>query len=271
MGNPMKTFFKKLLFIAALITSTTNFVEAKTIAIIFAMEEEAQLAINELRLKEDDKCLDEIKQIFPGITIKIYTGAINNVGIILSVNGKDPRFDNVDRVGTIHAAINTNAVITKFHPDIVISAGTAGGSGNKGARIGDVYMVNKTIFHDRRIPAGSDYITYGINKTEHATENIARNLDLPTATLSTGDSLDKTSEDIKIIEDNDATVKDMEGAAVAEVCNLTENVSFIGLKSVTDIFDSNEPVGDQFWKNLYHARKQLTNKLCDLVSYLSKN
>ncbi|MCK4499113.1 hypothetical protein KAU11_01295 [Candidatus Babeliales bacterium] len=268
----MKLFFKKLLFVAAIITSTANFVEAKTIAIIFAMEEEAQPTIEAFGLQEDSTCLDNIKKTFPDLTMKIYKNQpINGSQIILSVNGKDHRFDNVDRVGTIHATINTGIIIAKFHPDVVISAGTAGGRGEKGAEIGKVYLINKTMFHDRRIPAGPDYVAYGTNKTKHETENIAQELGLPVATLSTGDSLDKANEDIKIIEDNGATVKDMEGAAVAEVCKLTENVSFIGLKAITDIFDSNEPVGEQFWANLCHAREQLTSKLCDLVDYLSKN
>ena len=39
-----------------------------------------------------------------------------------------------------------------FKPDVVISAGTAGGFGARGAKIADIYLSTATVNHDRRIP-----------------------------------------------------------------------------------------------------------------------
>ena len=54
--------------------------------------------------------------------------------------------------------------ITAFEPDIVISAGTAGGFRSAGGEIGDVYLSTKCVFHSRRIMSGdhgNDYEEYG--------------------------------------------------------------------------------------------------------------
>lgn len=58
---------------------------------------------------------------------------------------------SVDNVGTAAAALAAFQALTAFHPDLVISIGTAGGFKARGAQIGDVFVGTQTLNHDRRI------------------------------------------------------------------------------------------------------------------------
>jgi hypothetical protein len=58
----------------------------------------------------------------------------------------------VDNVGTVPAAVTAYLAAQEFKPDLIISAGTAGGFRSKGAGIGDVFLAKGFANHDRRIP-----------------------------------------------------------------------------------------------------------------------
>jgi hypothetical protein len=58
----------------------------------------------------------------------------------------------VDNVGTVPAAVTAYLAAQEFQPDLIISAGTAGGFRSKGAGIGDVFLAKGFANHDRRIP-----------------------------------------------------------------------------------------------------------------------
>ena len=86
---------------------------------------------------------------------------------------------------------------------------------------------------------------------------IAQKLKLPTATLSTGNSLDHTERDLEIFLQHGAQLKDMEGSALAWVCRQHE-IPLTCLKVVTDIFDLPHPAAEQFAANLSLAAESLT-------------
>jgi hypothetical protein len=80
----------------------------------------------------------------------------NNTDIKINLvwNGKC-KIHNVNHVATTAAGVCCYAAISHFQPDLVISSGTAGGFSELGARIGDVYISTKCVFHSRRIPLSS--------------------------------------------------------------------------------------------------------------------
>ncbi|GFS42813.1 phosphorylase superfamily protein [Actinidia rufa] len=122
----------------------------------------------------------------------------------------------VDSVGTVSASLVTYASIQALQPDLIINAGTAG----QRASIGDTFLVSHVAFHDRRIPIPV-FDLYGVGlRQAFSTPNLLKMLNLKIGKLSTGDSLDMSPEDESSIIANDATVKDMEGAAVAYVADL---------------------------------------------------
>ncbi|KAF8377829.1 hypothetical protein HHK36_031214 [Tetracentron sinense] len=152
-------------------------------------------------------------------------------------------FSGVDNVGTISASLMTYASIQVLKPDLVINAGTAGGFKAKGACIGDVFLASDVAFHDRRIP-------------------------IPAGKLSTGDSLDMTPQDEASIVANEATIKDMEGAAMAYVADLL-SVLAIFIKAVTNIVDGGKPTAEEFLHNLAVVAAALDQAATQVVDYIN--
>ncbi|KAL0764010.1 hypothetical protein Bca101_080161 [Brassica carinata] len=98
---------------------------------------------------------------------------------------------------------------------------------------------------------------YGVGlRQAFSTPNLLKDLNLKIGRLSTGDSLDMSTQDESLIIANDATLKDMEGAAVAYVAELLK-VQVMFLKAVTDLIDGDKPTAEEFLQNL---------STCDLCS-----
>ncbi|XP_022747992.1 5'-methylthioadenosine/S-adenosylhomocysteine nucleosidase 2-like isoform X2 [Durio zibethinus] len=208
-----------------------------SILIIIAMQTEALPVVNKFQLTENPH------SSFPkGVPWVHYHGTYKDIKINLVWPGKDLTF-GVDSVGTISASLVTYGSIQALEPDLIINAGTAGGFKAKGAGIGDVFLVSHLAFHDRRIP-------------------------IPTGRLSTGDSLDMSPQDEASITANDATVKDMEGAAVAYVADLLK-VPAIFVKAVTDLVDGEKPTAEEFLQNLAAVTAALDQAVTQVVDFIS--
>ncbi|ONM03225.1 5'-methylthioadenosine/S-adenosylhomocysteine nucleosidase 2 [Zea mays] len=179
-----------------------------------------------------------------------------------------PNACGVDSVGTVSAALLTSFSIQTLKPDLIINAGTAGGFKAKGASIGDVFLASDVSFHDRRIPIPVfDMYGIGARKTS-AVPNILKELNLKIGKLSTGDSLDMSPQDEKVILSNDATVKDMEGAAVAYVADMFSTPA-IFVKAVTDIVDGEKPTSEEFLQNLIAVTAALDLAVTKVVDFIS--
>jgi len=81
---------------------------------------------------------------------------------------------------------------------------------------------------------------------------------------TTGNSLDKTDEDDHHMKANEASVKDMEAAAIGWACELHETPHF-GIKVVTDIVDGEHPTQDEFLANLAAAAQSLQTALPKVI------
>uniref|UniRef100_A0A803LGK6 Nucleoside phosphorylase domain-containing protein n=1 Tax=Chenopodium quinoa TaxID=63459 RepID=A0A803LGK6_CHEQI len=177
-------------------------------------------------------------------------------------------FIGVDSVGTVSASLVTYATIQALKPDLIINAGTAGGFKAKGAAIGDVFLASEVAFHDRRIPIPV-FDLYGVGlRQAFSASNILKELNLKLGRLSTGDSLDMSPQDEASITANDATLKDMEGAAVAYVAELLK-VPAIFLKAVTDIVDGDKPTAEEFLQNLAGVTAALDDTIAKMVDFIN--
>ncbi|KAI5647899.1 hypothetical protein M9H77_33904 [Catharanthus roseus] len=205
---------------------------------------------------------------FPkGVPWVRYHGNYKDLNISIVCPGKDAAL-GVDCVGTVSASILTFASIQALTPDLIINAGTAGGFKAKGACIGDVFIASDLAFHDRRIPIPV-FDLYGVgNRRACPTPNILNKLNLKVGKLSTGDSLDMSPHDESAIIANDATVKDMEGAAIAYVADLLK-VPAIFIKAVTDIVDGDKPTAEEFLQNLAAVAAALDVAVTDVVDYIN--
>ncbi|XP_039124604.1 5'-methylthioadenosine/S-adenosylhomocysteine nucleosidase-like [Dioscorea cayenensis subsp. rotundata] len=233
------------------------------IVIIIAMQTEAIPLINRFKLSEDTD-----QSLFPkGVPWVRYHGTYKDLHINLIWPGKDLAL-GVDSVGTVSASLITYASIQALKPDLIINAGTAGGFRAKGACVGDIYLASDVAFHDRRIPIPV-FDTYGIGARRTClTPNLIKELNLKVGKLSTGDSLDMTPQDEAAILANDATVKDMEGAAIAYVADLFA-VPAIFVKAVTDIIDGEKPTAEEFIQNLVAVTEALDQAVTQVIDFIS--
>ncbi|KAJ8765135.1 hypothetical protein K2173_010624 [Erythroxylum novogranatense] len=233
-----------------------------SVLIIIAMQTEAVPVVNKLELKEDNHSV-----FTSGVPWVRYHGTYKELQINLVWPGKDPTL-GVDSVGTVSASLVTYAAIQALKPDLIINAGTAGGFKAKGSSIGDVYLVSHVAFHDRRIPIPV-FDLYGVGLREAlSTPNLLKQLNLKLGNLSTGDSLDMSPQDESSIIANDATVKDMEGAAVAYVADLLK-VPVVFVKAVTDVIDGDKPTTEEFLQNLAAVTAALDQAVAQVVDFIS--
>ncbi|KAM7264743.1 hypothetical protein ACFE04_002426 [Oxalis oulophora] len=234
-----------------------------TVVIVIAMQTEALPLVNKFNLTQD---LNN-SQFPKGVPWIRYHGTYKHLNLNIILPGKDTTF-GVDCIGTVSASLVTYAAIQAFKPDLIINAGTAGGFKAKGACVCDVFIVSEVAFHDRRIPIPVfDLYGVGLRKT-HPTPNLIQELNLKVGRLSTGDSLDMCSQDESSITANDATVKDMEGAAVAYVAELL-NVPAIFVKAVTDIVDGEKPTAEEFLQNLAAVTAALELAVSQVIDFIN--
>jgi len=233
----------------------------RKVCLIFAMREEAQLIIDAFQLtKAESHASSHMPFIF-------YEGQHKEIYIDLAVNGVDHRY-NVDLVGPIPSALIADYVCRTFHPDLIISCGTAGGFRSLGADIGDIYTsAERCIFHDRHVPlprfVESALGSYPVLNSE----TLAYELSFKRGIISTGSSLEKNEKDLRIIRENNASVKEMEAASIAWVCGLYE-IPFLGLKSITNLLDMENSSQDEFCRNMQIACASLADACIRTISYL---
>ena len=225
------------------------------------MEEEAKEFIQKHQFSE----------ISPDWNIKVpqktyASDMYENISLRLILNGTYG--ENHQYIGTNGAIISTFLALETIKADLIVNIGTCGAWKAHDSYIGDVYWVNQTSFHDRRIPL-AQYEDFGQQKL--------RAFEIPddlkdtfkVASLSTGNSLDITKRDQEIISMNKAILKDMEGAAINEIASLNQT-PLILVKAVTDLIDSEIETSEEFLKNLKYTISELNKKMQILINYLDQ-
>ncbi len=230
----------------------------KKVLLAVAMDTEASPIINTLDLKKSSHS-------FSNLPMQGYTGKYKNLDVFLILNGEDP-MHKVQNVGTQPATLAAYLGIKHFHPDLVISIGTAGGVAENGAKIGDTYVSQKIYFYGRRIPIPG-YTEYGIGGYDSANfERITDKLSLKPGRVCSGDSFDENQTDTGIILKHGCSVREMEAAGVAWVSMLTQT-PMLAIKGITDIVGSNTGHED-FEKNFSEVTKKLSEKIKDFLNLL---
>uniref|UniRef100_A0A6S9GE08 Nucleoside phosphorylase domain-containing protein n=1 Tax=Heterosigma akashiwo TaxID=2829 RepID=A0A6S9GE08_HETAK len=230
------------------------------IMVIIAMQAEAQPLIDCLGLTEQSS-------VFSGpLPAKCFSGLVDGCNVDVVVNGQDPKFGN-DSVGTVCAALTTYEGLKTLSPDLLINAGTAGGFRRKGAEIGDIFLSTECKNHDRRIaiPSFTEWATGAYECV--STANMQKELGFKCGIVTTGNSLDHEPKDDELMLENDASVKDMEAAAIASTAALFET-PFFAVKSVTDIVDGNVPTHEEFLENLSAAARSLQEAIPRIISFV---
>ncbi|MBN2690187.1 MAG: hypothetical protein JXR42_06315 [Gammaproteobacteria bacterium] len=238
--------------------------EFKKIAIIVAMQQEAEPIIAQLGLLTT--CIPEL---LPELGMQAYRSKFFDQDIYLFTNGIDKKY-NVNKVATQPAAITALETIMAIKPDLIISAGTAGGIANKGLSIGDVCLGSDYyMYHDRRIPSG-DSEQYGIGYFSCPDAALlAKEFNLKTGIVSTGNSLTLSQEDEKVLQEHNVLAKEMEVAAIAEVASMF-NIPVLAVKAITNIVGIEADVAKEFKSNFNIAVQNLSETLAIILTHNSR-
>lgn len=243
----------------------------QNVLIVMAMEAEAAPLVEHLKLERDFTYFPEQVPFHAYRGSYNHTTTSNDHKVTLVTHGKDGVYETgVDNCGTVPAALATFLALqhSSHTIDLVVNAGTCGGFQRMGAHIGDVFLITATAHHDRRIPIPS-FDTYGIGHlpTRIDPSTAASALGYKLGVCTTGNSLDATDSDHACMRDNNASVKDMEAAAIAWSCALFDKPLW-AIKSVTDIVDGDQPTQDEFLANLHSASLSLQDALPKVLEYI---
>lgn len=226
------------------------------ILLVVALEAEPMPLIKAFHLHEN-------KKRFSMLPMRSYIGKDGNLEIFLILNGKDLIY-KTQHVGTQAAVLSTYLGIERYHPDLIINIGTAGGNQKLGARVGDIYISKIIYFYDRRMQ-GSHY-KYGSGNYAsvdlhsfffHCANNVKYGV------VCSGDSYDVNQTDAHIIDKFHCDAIDMEAAGVAWVSVLTRT-PMIAIKGITDYYGSLSNHQDHR-KNTKFVSEQLALKLKELL------
>lgn len=233
----------------------------KNVVILMAMQGEATPLINHFELTENSA-------YFPGaLPFRCFQKKIGNLQVSLVTSGIDATH-GVDNIGCEPATLMAHESISKLSPDLLISAGTAGGFASKEARIGTLYTSAKYfVFHDRIVPLpGFSDAAVGCFPALEVSQ-LTKDLDIKSGVISSGSSLEKNPKDQHIIDQHNAVAKEMEAAAIAWVASL-HKTPFFAVKSITNLIDEANQSEEEFIKNFDVSVTALNNKLIELIHYL---
>ncbi len=196
-----------------------------TIGVIGAMQMEVD------NLKE--ALTDSVTENCSGV--QFVHGTIGDVNVVAAVCG----------VGKVFAAICAEAMILKYHVDMIINIGVAG-SLTKDLSVLDIAIADKVVQHDMDTTAiGDPYgLLSGINEIFLPSNEAMRNLlvecvreegvSYKVGTIATGDMFVATEEKKKwICEHFEAIAAEMEGGSIGHVCYVNQ-IPFVILRSISD-------------------------------------
>lgn len=166
----------------------------------------------------------------------------------------------ISGVGKVNAAMATQKAIDEGAREIV-NAGVCGGF-LPTMEIGDVYEVDRAVQYDFDL---SDLNQTPVGQLDERQSPYFELIEAPrpegkiVQTLATGDHFRNNDDDLPLLRSLGVTLRDMEGAAVAQVCEKNK-VPCRLVKSVTNVQGKGSMTG-QYADNLAYALRTLQNYL----------
>lgn len=187
-------------------------------------------------------------------TIKAETGS----NFITGKTGKHEIILTQSGIGKVNAAIRTCELIDRYHPDIVINSGVAGGI-DASTRVMDMVVGTDVVYHDVWCGEGNEY-----GQVQGLPDRFAGNRELVEKVLSanegkrvygglicSGDKFITDGEELNDIKRRfpDGMACDMESGAIAQVCHI-RNIPFISMRIISDTpgVDSHWEQYTNFWE-----------------------
>ena len=166
-------------------------------------------------------------------------------------------------VGKVNAAMGTQIAIDELGADAVINLGVAGGL-NEGVKVGEIYSVSHAVQYDFDL---TQLNGTQIGTLDECTENylsLTVGGNYPAKRLATGDRFNDSKQDYKLLtEILHADIRDMEGAAVAQVC-MHAAIPCYEFKIISDLAGSGSTT-EQYLNNLSLCFKTLERELKNIT------
>lgn len=202
-----------------------------SIAIIGAMEEEVALLLSRMT---------EVRSLKAGVG-RLHSGRLNGLDVVLLQSG----------IGKVNAAVTTTLLLERFHCELIINTGAAGGLAPE-LKVGDVVIAEELIYSDvdatafsyayGQVPQMPDRYPVAGDLLAAAKQVIARTSRaeaVVTGLITTADSFISRPERADEILSRFPAAKatDMEGAAIAQTA-YQFGVPFVAVRAISDIAGS---------------------------------
>lgn len=176
---------------------------------------------------------------------RIVRGTLNGEDALVVVSG----------VGKSNAAAAAQLAIQETGTKRIFNLGVSGGL-DPAMKVGEIYEVADAVQYD--------FDLVQINGTEMGTLNERDTPFIPckaegrfaAKTLGTGDRFNDNADDSALLKKLGASLRDMEGAAIAHVCE-TAGVEFVSYKCISDVEGSGS-MPEQYMENLKKCLEVLT-------------
>ena len=165
----------------------------------------------------------------------------------------------VSGIGKVNAAAATQKAIGEFAADLIVNTGLAGGFSTD-MRVGDIYEIEAAVEYDFDLADLNGTRVGVLDEYDTPYMELETAGMFPKAILATGDRFNNSETDYALIRDDlKATVRDMEGAAVAHVCK-KNLVRCRSLKCITNVIGKGSMTG-QYEKSRAMCLEKLKNAL----------
>lgn len=165
-------------------------------------------------------------------------------------------------VGKVNAAMGTQIAIDELGAEVIINLGVAGGL-NGSLEVGKIYEISHAVQYDFDL---TQLNGTKIGTLDECKENFLA-LDAlslyPLKKLATGDRFNDSAEDFKLLTELGADIRDMEGAAIAQVC-MHAKVELRAYKVISDLAGSGSTT-EQYLKNLAVCADTIKRELRNIV------
>lgn len=210
-------------------------------AFVIAMDNEADCVISNLEGARERNLFGR----------RVVEGRLNGDDCVVVVAG----------IGKSNAAAAAQLAIQLTGASTLWNIGVAGGL-EPSMKVGDIYEVSSAVQYD--------FDLVEINGTRMGTLNERKDPFIPCKVLGkwpakilgTGDRFNDSDVDAKLLEDLGASLRDMEGGAIAHVCERA-GVDFVSVKCVSDVRGCGATPG-QYLENLKKCLVVLTERVKSL-------
>lgn len=168
-------------------------------------------------------------------------------------------------VGKVNAACEAQFAIDNMGADEIINIGVAGGL-NESVKIGEIYSISEAVQYDFDLTQlnGTEIGTLDECDKNYLPVNCGG---YPERRLATGDRFNDSKDDYDLLTKVlNADIRDMEGAAIAQVC-MHAGVPFRSFKIISDVAGSGSTT-EQYAKNLLLCLQKLESELKNLAGII---